>query len=50
MRDIEEVCDRILFIHHGKVVAEGTPAEVAKNSEHGSLEKMFIQLARSEAP
>ncbi len=50
MRDIEEVCDRILFIHHGKVVAEGTPAEVARNSEHGSLEEMFIQLARSKAP
>lgn len=50
MRDIEEVCDRVLFIHHGKVIAEGSPAEVARNSEHGSLEEMFIQLARAQTP
>jgi ABC-2 type transport system ATP-binding protein len=47
MRDIEEVCDRVIFIHHGRVVAEGTPAEVVENSEHASLEEMFIELARS---
>lgn len=47
MRDIEEVCDRVIFIHHGKVVAEGSPEEVVRRSGHGSLEEMFIQLARS---
>ena len=50
MRDIEEVCDRVLFIHHGKVVAEGSPEDVARNSAHGSLEEMFIHLARSKSP
>jgi energy-coupling factor transporter ATP-binding protein EcfA2 len=25
MRDIEEVCDRVIFLHKGKIVCEGTP-------------------------
>ncbi|RZA14660.1 MAG: ABC transporter ATP-binding protein [Proteobacteria bacterium] len=28
MRDIEEVCDRVIFMHQGKVVTEGSPAQV----------------------
>lgn len=47
MRDIEEVCDRVLFIHEGRVVAEGTPAQIVRDSHHGSLEELFIELARS---
>ncbi|MGC1481914.1 MAG: ABC transporter ATP-binding protein [Chthoniobacterales bacterium] len=46
MRDIEEVCDRVIFIHHGKVIAEGTPDEVVRGSADPSLEHMFIRLAR----
>ena len=48
MRDIEEVCDRIIFIHHGKVVTEGTPADVVARFQRHSLEDVFIQIARSE--
>ncbi len=46
MRDIEEVCDRVIFIHHGKAIAEGTPEEVVRGSSDASLEAMFIRLAR----
>jgi ABC-2 type transport system ATP-binding protein len=49
MRDIEEVCDRLLFIHKGRVVAEGTPSEVMARFASDSLEDVFIQIARSEA-
>lgn len=49
MRDIEEVCDRLLFIHKGRVVAAGTPAEVLALFQRDSLEDVFIQIARSEA-
>jgi ABC-2 type transport system ATP-binding protein len=49
MRDIEEVCDRIVFIHKGKVVTEGTPADVVARFKQESLEDVFIQIARSEA-
>ncbi len=47
MKDIEEVCDRVIFLHKGKVVAEGTPAEIVARSEQASLEDVFIKIARS---
>lgn len=30
MAEVEEICDRVIFIHHGKIVAEDTPEELAK--------------------
>ena len=32
MRDVEEVCDRVLFMHKGRIIAEGTPQQVKDNS------------------
>jgi len=46
MRDIEEVADRILFLHRGKVVAEGTPDEIRARFQQQSLEEVFIHIAR----
>ena len=48
MRDIESLCDRIVFIHHGKVIARGTPAEITASLSGESLEDAFIQLARDK--
>lgn len=47
MKDIEEVCDRVIFLHKGKVVAEGTPEDIVSRSEQSSLEDVFIKIARS---
>ena len=47
MKDIEEVCDRVIFLHKGKVVAEGTPEEIVQRSEQQSLEDVFIKIART---
>ncbi len=47
MRDIEEVCDRVIFLHKGKVVTEGTPADIVAKSQQNSLEDVFIKIARS---
>jgi len=30
MREVEAVCSRVLFLNHGKIQAEGTPKELAK--------------------
>lgn len=30
MAEVEEVCDRVLFINYGKIIAEDTPLELAK--------------------
>lgn len=48
MRDIEEVCDRLIFLHGGKVLAEGTPDEVHGRFNRTSLEDLFIGVARGE--
>ena len=48
MRDIEEVCDRLVFLHGGKVLAEGTPGEVHERFNRSSLEDLFIGVARGE--
>jgi branched-chain amino acid transport system ATP-binding protein len=37
MEAVMEVCDRIIVLHFGKKIAEGSPAEVAKNSTVRSI-------------
>jgi len=46
MYEVEEVCDRVLFLSHGKILLEGDPR--ALPGEHGqpSLEELFIAVAR----
>ena len=48
MRDIEEVCDRLVFLHGGKVMAEGTPGDIYARFNRTSLEDLFIGVARGE--
>ena len=47
MRDVEEVCDRVIFMHQGKILHVGTPAEIVAHFEEDSLEDVFIRVARS---
>lgn len=47
MIDIEEVCDRVVFINRGRIVAAGTPEEIKTRSNQRSLEDVFIRIARS---
>ena len=46
MRDIEVVCDRVIFVHKGQVIREGTPQEIKDSFEEVSLENVFIRIAR----
>lgn len=48
MRDIEEVCDRILFLHEGSILAQGTAAEITSRFAGKDLDEVFIKIARSE--
>ena len=47
MRDVEEVCDRVLFMNKGRIIAEGTPQQVTEKFQQKSLEDVFIRVARS---
>ncbi len=46
MREVEILCDRVLFISRGKAVAEGSPREVVERANGASLEEVFIAIAR----
>ncbi|MFN3550675.1 MAG: ABC transporter ATP-binding protein [Endomicrobiia bacterium] len=46
MSEVEEVCDRVLFISHGKILAEGHPKELPKIYNKKNLEELFIYLAK----
>lgn len=46
MRDVEEVCDRVIFLHQGKILFEGTPQEIVRHFKEEDLESVFIRVAR----
>ena len=46
MQEIEDVCDQVLFLSHGRILLSGNPKTLP--SEHGkkNLEELFISVAR----
>jgi ABC-2 type transport system ATP-binding protein len=46
MYEVEEVCDRVLFMSHGRILLEGDPKTLP--GEHGqtTLEDLFVTVAR----
>jgi ABC-2 type transport system ATP-binding protein len=46
MLEVEEVCDRVLFLSRGRILLEGNPRQLP--AEHGkeTLEELFITVAR----
>ena len=45
MVEVERLCERVVFLSAGKVVADGTPDDVAAVFGRGDLEEVFIHLA-----
>lgn len=50
MRDIEEVCDRVMFLHEGSILAEGTADQITERFKGKDLDEVFIKIARDEVP
>ncbi len=46
MREVEEVCDRVLFLSHGRILLEGDPRTLPGEHGRATLEDLFIALAR----
>jgi ABC-2 type transport system ATP-binding protein len=46
MYEVQDVCDRVLFLSHGRILLEGDPKSLP--AEHGkeTLEELFIAVAR----
>ena len=46
MREVERLADRVLFLHRGRLVAEGSPRELLAQYEEEDLESLFLRIAR----
>jgi ABC-2 type transport system ATP-binding protein len=46
MYEVEEVCDRVLFLSKGRVLLEGDPKTLPQEHGRESLEELFIAVAR----
>jgi len=44
MREVEKLCDAVCIIYQGRVVAEGTPAELVGRTGQRDLEDAFLAL------
>jgi ABC-2 type transport system ATP-binding protein len=42
MQDVERICDRVIFLSHGRIVRQAAPRDLP------SLHKLFLQIAREE--
>src|SRR5262249_19811384 len=51
MAEVDQLCDRVLFLHHGRVTPAGTPLEVSRQVlsnevDRASLEEVFLRISR----
>jgi len=48
MKEMEEMSDRIIFLHQGRIIASGKPEEVIRSFKGKDLEEVFLKVAREE--
>jgi ABC-2 type transport system ATP-binding protein len=46
MQEVTDVCDRVLFLSHGKILLEGDPKTLPQSHGKKDLEELFITVAR----
>lgn len=49
MSEVEKICDVIGIIHDGRLVAEGTLAELRQRYEETDMEEIFVKAVGGEA-
>jgi ABC-2 type transport system ATP-binding protein len=48
MVEVSRLCQRVVFVNGGRIVADGSPAEVAEQYGRLDLEGVFLHLARGD--
>jgi ABC-2 type transport system ATP-binding protein len=46
MEEVEEICDRVIFVNQGKIKDEGTPEELIKKYGKQDMNDVFLAIAR----
>ena len=44
MEEAENICDRVVLINHGKIIAIGTPKEIEEKTKTTNIREAFFQL------
>ena len=44
MAEVSLVCDKVVVVARGRAVAQGSPAELMRAGNAGSLEEAFVEL------
>jgi ABC-2 type transport system ATP-binding protein len=50
MAEVSRLCQRVVFLSEGRVVADGTPEEVSRRFGRSDLEGVFLHLAEERLP
>jgi len=45
MLEVEQLCDQVALINKGKIIVEGTPAELKSKHKAANLEEVFVEVA-----
>ncbi len=46
MAEVERLCDRVVMLRRGRVVAEGSPQDLRRRFQRDTLEDVFLDVAR----
>jgi ABC-2 type transport system ATP-binding protein len=49
MNEVERLCDRVIFMRKGKIVADATPDQLLERYGRDTLEEVFLDVARGRA-
>ena len=44
MEEAENICDRVVLINKGEIIASGTPKEIEKETKTSNLRDAFFKL------
>jgi ABC-2 type transport system ATP-binding protein len=47
MLEVERLCERVVFVSGGRIVADGAPDDVAAGFGRADLEGVFLHLAET---
>ncbi len=50
LEEVRALCDQVVIVDHGRVVAQGSPAELCRDTGSESLEDAFVKVTCTEEP